>query len=178
MAASALAGLAPFASAQTDAVRALPIAAAPSPAASSGAAYSATLQPILVVATTPLLGIGLPLSQVAANVQLVHARQLEAQHRETLAGYFLVDFDAAFQATRHLRVFPTLTNVFDRRYASFGTLGRNFFAGPNNTFDGASPVSEHSSDLAHREAPGRGYDTTGISSCREMRRSAAYPGYP
>lgn len=88
VAASALAGLAPFASAQTDSARALPVATASNPAASGGATYSATLQPILVVGTMPLTGIGLPLSQVAANVQVVHARQLDAQHRETLADYF------------------------------------------------------------------------------------------
>ncbi|MGN6087317.1 TonB-dependent receptor [Trinickia sp.] len=88
LAASALAGLAPLAQAQTDAARALPVAAIPNPAASGGATYSTTLQPIVVVATMPLVGIGLPLSQVAANVQVVHARQLDAQHRETLADYF------------------------------------------------------------------------------------------
>ncbi|RDU98549.1 TonB-dependent receptor [Trinickia dinghuensis] len=87
-AASALAGLAPFASAQTGPARALPVAAAPSPAASDGATYSATLQPVVVVGTTPLVGIGLPLSQVAANVQVVHGHELSEQHRETLTDYF------------------------------------------------------------------------------------------
>ncbi len=86
--ASALAGFAPLACAQTDAERALPVTPASIPAAWNGATYHATLQPIVVVATTPLAGIGLPLSQVAANVQVVHARQLDAQHRETLADYF------------------------------------------------------------------------------------------
>lgn len=86
--ASTLTALAPVAFAQADSARALPIAAAPSPTAPGGATYRATLQPIVVVATMPLVGIGLPLSQVAANVQIVHARQLDAQHRDTLADYF------------------------------------------------------------------------------------------
>lgn len=76
----------------------------------------------------PLVGKGLPLSQVAANVQVVHA--------------CLVDANTAYQATKRLRVVATVTNVFNRRYASFGALGRNFFNGPGHTFDGAAPSSE------------------------------------
>lgn len=82
-AASALTGLAPLANAQSHPVRALPVVAA-----SNGAAVSATLQPVVVVGTTPLVGIGLPISQVAANVQVVSGRQLESAHRETLTDYF------------------------------------------------------------------------------------------
>ena len=35
-----------------------------------------------------------------------------------------------------------MTNLFDKRYASFGALGQNFFNGANHTFDGANPVNE------------------------------------
>jgi len=35
-----------------------------------------------------------------------------------------------------------VTNLFDKRYASFGALGRNFFNGRNHTFDGANPVNQ------------------------------------
>ncbi len=46
------------------------------------------LAPIVVVGTTPLLGIGTPLTQVPANVQTVRARDIEQQHRATLSDYF------------------------------------------------------------------------------------------
>jgi iron complex outermembrane recepter protein len=59
----------------------------PSLASAAGASL-AMLGPVVVVGTTPLLGIGTPLSLVPANVQTVTASQLEAQHRRTLTDYF------------------------------------------------------------------------------------------
>ena len=47
-----------------------------------------TLAPVVVVGTTPLLGIGTPLAQVPANVQTVHAQDIAQQHRSTLTDYF------------------------------------------------------------------------------------------
>ncbi len=69
---------------------ATPAAAASSavPAGASPDADTVKLAPIVVVGTTPLLGIGTPLSQVPANVQTVHAQDLEQQHRSTLTDYF------------------------------------------------------------------------------------------
>jgi iron complex outermembrane recepter protein len=59
-----------------------------------------------------------------------------------IAGYFLIDLDTTYQVTKQLQVFATVTNLLDKRYASFGVLGQNFFNGPNHTFDGFSPVNE------------------------------------
>lgn len=86
LATSALAGLSPLAAAQTSSAGALPVIAASNGITVS--AVSTTLEPVVVIGTTPLVGIGLPLSQVAANVQAVKARQLDSQHRETLTDYF------------------------------------------------------------------------------------------
>ena len=60
------------------------------------------LAPIVVVGTTPLLGIGTPLSQVPANVQTVHAQDLEQQHRIKCA----FDSQGLFNPGK---VFPTLS---------------------------------------------------------------------
>ncbi|RQH01150.1 TonB-dependent receptor [Paraburkholderia dinghuensis] len=46
------------------------------------------LAPIVVIGTTPLLGIGTPLTQVPANVQTVRASDIAQQHRPTLSDYF------------------------------------------------------------------------------------------
>ena len=59
-----------------------------------------------------------------------------------LAGYLLVDLDTTYQVTKQLQVFATVTNLFNRRYASFGALGANLFNGPGHTFDPAHPVNE------------------------------------
>ncbi|CAB3642962.1 Metal-pseudopaline receptor CntO [Paraburkholderia phenoliruptrix] len=59
-----------------------------------------------------------------------------------IAGYMLVDLDTSYQISKQLQVFASVTNLLDKRYASFGTLGENFFNGPNHTFDGANPINE------------------------------------
>ena len=59
-----------------------------------------------------------------------------------IAGYVLVDLDTSYQISKQLQVFASVTNLLDKRYASFGTLGENFFNGPNHTFDGANPINE------------------------------------
>jgi outer membrane receptor protein involved in Fe transport len=59
-----------------------------------------------------------------------------------IAGYLLIDLDASWQVTKQLQFFATVTNLLDKRYASYGVLGQNFFNGPNHTFDGVNPVNE------------------------------------
>ncbi|MDR6375975.1 TonB-dependent receptor [Paraburkholderia caledonica] len=59
-----------------------------------------------------------------------------------IAGYLLIDLDTSYQVTKQLQVFANITNLLDKRYASFGTLGENFFNGPNHTFDSANPSNE------------------------------------
>ncbi|NIF81798.1 TonB-dependent receptor [Paraburkholderia sp. Cy-641] len=59
-----------------------------------------------------------------------------------ISGYLLIDMDTAYQVTKQVQVFASVTNLLDKRYASFGALGQNFFTGPNNTFNGANPVNE------------------------------------
>lgn len=46
------------------------------------------LPAVMVVGTTPLLGIGTPLAEVPANVQTVNAQDIATQHRETLTDFF------------------------------------------------------------------------------------------
>ena len=58
-----------------------------------------------------------------------------------LSGYFLADLDTTYQVTKQLQVFATVSNLFNRRYQSFGVLGANAFTGPNNTFNGANPTN-------------------------------------
>src|SRR6476661_7269793 len=50
-------------------------------------------------------------------------------------GYAVLNLDARWRFTGDWELFATVTNLFDRTYASFGVLGANFFAGPGNSFD-------------------------------------------
>lgn len=57
-------------------------------------------------------------------------------------GFTVVDLDTRFQFSRNMEVLARINNLFDRTYANFGTLGRNVFTGPRNTFDGLAPRYE------------------------------------
>jgi outer membrane receptor protein involved in Fe transport len=59
-----------------------------------------------------------------------------------IPGYSVVNLDGRYNITQGLEVFARITNLFDRRYANFGALGQNFFAGAGHSFDGLNPVNE------------------------------------
>ncbi|HYP33206.1 MAG TPA: TonB-dependent receptor, partial [Burkholderiaceae bacterium] len=50
-------------------------------------------------------------------------------------GFALVNLDARVHLAAGWDAFADVDNLFDRRSASFGTLGRNVFTGPGRTFD-------------------------------------------
>jgi outer membrane receptor protein involved in Fe transport len=52
-----------------------------------------------------------------------------------LPGYAVVGLDGYRELGRRWRVFVRADNVFDRRFYTFGLLGRNAFTGPGRTFD-------------------------------------------
>lgn len=57
-------------------------------------------------------------------------------------GYSLLALDTTWQATKHLQLFASVTNLLDTRYASLGMLDRNVFNGPHHSFDGLHPADE------------------------------------
>lgn len=57
-------------------------------------------------------------------------------------GYAIVNLDTRYRFSGQVEFFARVNNLFDRNYANFGTLGRNVFTGPNNSFDGLNPVNE------------------------------------
>ncbi|GAB3629664.1 tonB-denpendent receptor [Pandoraea terrae] len=59
-----------------------------------------------------------------------------------IGAYAMLDVDTTWHVTKRLDVFARVNNVFDRRYANFGTLARNVFTGPGHTFGGGNAVSE------------------------------------
>jgi len=81
----ALASMAPGAWAQTASAPDAP-ASAVAPAAAS-APPNTELPPIVVVGTTPLVGVGTPLEKVPANVQTIKGNDIQAQHSATVSDY-------------------------------------------------------------------------------------------
>jgi outer membrane receptor protein involved in Fe transport len=59
-----------------------------------------------------------------------------------IPGYAVVNLDTRYKFSGKVEFFARVNNLFDRSYANFGTLGRNVFTGPGNTFDGLNPVNE------------------------------------
>lgn len=62
-----------------------------------------------------------------------------------LPGYSVLNLDGRYLFSRRFVIFARINNVFDRRYANFGVVGRNFFTGPGKTFgpaEGFDPVPE------------------------------------
>ncbi len=50
-------------------------------------------------------------------------------------GFAVVNLDARYAFAPGWEVFAKVNNLFDRRYATFATLGQNVFTGPGNSFD-------------------------------------------
>jgi len=49
---------------------------------------------------------------------------------------------ARYEPRRDWQLSLKVDNLLDRRYASYGVLGRNFFSGPGQSFDPAGATSE------------------------------------
>jgi iron complex outermembrane recepter protein len=91
-------------------------------------------------------------SRMALGVNLLTSAGFYARGDENnqdvngqLPGYTVLNLDGRVLVSRSFEVFARVSNAFDRRYSSFGVVGRNFFTGPGRTFGpaaGADPVNE------------------------------------
>jgi outer membrane receptor protein involved in Fe transport len=59
-----------------------------------------------------------------------------------LPSYSVAQAFARYRVRREWEISLKVDNLFDRRYQSFGVLGRNFFTGSGGTFDAAAAVPE------------------------------------
>jgi outer membrane receptor protein involved in Fe transport len=66
--------------------------AAPNPAAGANPATAEELPQVVVIATTPLIGLGLPLNEIPANVQTADSEELQRQHALGIADYLNNNF--------------------------------------------------------------------------------------
>lgn len=85
---------------------------------SGGAAEATTTLAPIVVGTTPLLGIGTPLSLVPANVQTIHGREIDRQHKNTLTEYFEKDVSSVDINEDEAQGNPYQTDIGYRGFAA------------------------------------------------------------
>ena len=81
-------------------------------------------------------------SLVAFSSQYARGDENNRDRNGAVPGYALVNLDGRWRFARGWELFGTVTNLFDRRYASFGVLGANFFTGAGGSFDAAGVQAE------------------------------------
>jgi outer membrane receptor protein involved in Fe transport len=84
------------------------------------------------------------LNVIAFSNQYARGDENNQDANGPIRGYAIVNLDASWQITPQIELYGLVTNVFDKKYSSFGTLGSNFFTGTSFTYydgtPGASPV--------------------------------------
>lgn len=83
---------------------------------------------------TPVQGFVLGTIVTAYSPQYARGDENNQDRTGAVPGYSRVDLRARYQLSKDWQLFALVDNLFDRRYATFGTLGSNFFTGPGNSF--------------------------------------------
>jgi outer membrane receptor protein involved in Fe transport len=82
------------------------------------------------------------LNLVYAGSQFARGDENNQDINGKVPSYMVVNLDARWNMTDQLQFFGTITNLFDRKYETFGVLGENFFRGPGFTYDQAAAGPE------------------------------------
>jgi outer membrane receptor protein involved in Fe transport len=60
-------------------------------------------------------------------------------------GYAVVNLDASWRVAPNFEIYGQVSNLFDKKFSNFGTLGRDYFTGSGfsyyDTTPGAAPAS-------------------------------------
>lgn len=91
-------------------------------------------------AFTPAIIGGLNI--VYASSQYARGDENNQDVNGKVPSYTVVNLDARWNVTDQLQFFGSITNLFDRKYETFGVLGENFFRGPGFTYDQAAAGPE------------------------------------
>ena len=77
----------------------------------------------------------LGMNLVAQSNQFARGDENNQDVNGAVPGYAVVNLDARWRFARGWELFANVSNLFDRRYSTFGTLGQNVFTAPGNSFD-------------------------------------------
>lgn len=86
---------------------------------------------------TPVKQLALGANLIAVSSQFAHGD--EANLNGAVPGYALVNLDIHVMPAPQVEVFATITNLFDRRYATFGVMGTNIYTGNDEQFRTPAP---------------------------------------
>lgn len=86
---------------------------------------------------TPVPQLALGANLIAVSSQYVHGD--EANLYPAVPGYALVNLDIHLMPVRRVELFANITNLFDRRYATFGVQGTNIYTGQDEQFRTPAP---------------------------------------
>ncbi|HJV61052.1 MAG TPA: TonB-dependent receptor [Albitalea sp.] len=90
----------------------------------------------------PSESLSLGANLVASGASVLRGDENQLDRHGPLPGWAVWNLDATQRVGRRGEVFLRVSNVFDRRYANFGVLGRNVFANPERRFDPAGAMPE------------------------------------
>jgi outer membrane receptor protein involved in Fe transport len=91
---------------------------------------------------SPTLGWSLAANSLIAGSIYARGDENNLDRYGRVPGFGSLNLDSQYQVTRGLQVFARVNNVFNRRYANFGTLGDNLFTGPAQSFNATNPRAE------------------------------------
>ncbi len=81
-------------------------------------------------------------SLVAASAAYARGDENNRDAGGRVPGYAVVNLDARWQPHPRVEFFLQVDNLFDRRYATFAVLGRDFFTGPGRSFAPEDAIAE------------------------------------
>ena len=85
------------------------------------------------------LSIGAEL--VGQSSQFARGDENNRDSRGPVPGFTIINADLHYSPRPHLSLFARVSNIFDRRYSTFGVLGTNYFAGANGKYVTPVPVA-------------------------------------
>lgn len=101
---------------------------------------------------TPSRAVALGANLIVVSGQYAHGD--EANVNGMVPGYMVVNLDAHVMPTRRVELFANVSNVLDRRYATFGLMGGNIYSGQAEQF--RTPAAPRAFLLGLRYSLGRG----------------------
>jgi iron complex outermembrane recepter protein len=101
---------------------------------------------------------------IGQSSQFVRGDENNRDSRGPVPGFSIVNFDLHYTPRPHLSVFARVSNVFDRRYSTFGVLGTNFFAGTNGSYVTPVPVKLPPVEIPVSSTPGNATGPSADSS--------------
>ena len=96
----------------------------------------------LFVEWSPVQPAALGLGWISFGRQYARGDENNQDAHGALPGYSVVQAFARYRLDRQWELSLKVDNLFDRRYQSFGVLGRNFFTGPGNSFNPSGASTE------------------------------------